>query len=208
MICSELFGAHGVTGLFTEGGPNLAEDMGALKTWMLSKMAWDLSLATDWEKLMDEFLTGYYGKASKQMRAYMEIMHAAAIRTGDPVKMFESSNQVLVNKTLMKYATAPTLLRAGSALRAAKSSVTDHALHLSHVEVAELPTLYVVLPIFKQVLSYARAHALAWPFASENLHVLLNDFVRVFNTTGDAMVDIHHSLDAFVALVRSNYVRA
>ena len=69
-------------------------------------------------------------------------------------------------------------------------------------------TLYVVLPIFKQVLAYARAHALAWPFASDNVHVLLNDFVRVFNTTGDAMVDIHHSLEAFVALVRSNYVRA
>ena len=47
----ELYGAHGVTGLFAEGGPNLAEDMGALKSWMLSKMAWDVSLAKDWEKV-------------------------------------------------------------------------------------------------------------------------------------------------------------
>ena len=54
----EVYGAHGVTGLFAEGGPNLAEDMGALKSWMLSKMAWDVSLATDWEKLMSEFLDG------------------------------------------------------------------------------------------------------------------------------------------------------
>jgi hypothetical protein len=54
----EVYGAHGVTGLFAEGGPNLAEDMGALKSWMLSKMAWDVSLAKDWEKLMSEFLHG------------------------------------------------------------------------------------------------------------------------------------------------------
>ena len=54
----EVYGAHGVTGLFAEGGPNLAEDMGALKSWMLSKMAWDVSLAKDWEKLMSEFLDG------------------------------------------------------------------------------------------------------------------------------------------------------
>lgn len=37
----------------------MAEDMGALKSWMLSKISWDLSLAKDWERLMDEFLAEY-----------------------------------------------------------------------------------------------------------------------------------------------------
>ncbi len=35
------------------------------------------------------------------MRAYMEVMRTAAIESGDPVKMFESSNQELVNKSTM-----------------------------------------------------------------------------------------------------------
>ena len=61
----EVYGAHGVTGLFAEGGPNLAEDMGALKSWMLSKMAWDVSLAKDWEKLMSEFLDGCASNAPR-----------------------------------------------------------------------------------------------------------------------------------------------
>ena len=121
---------------------------------------------------------------------------------GDAVKMFESSNQQLVNKTLMKYTIPQTMLLAGAALRAAKASVSDTELHLAHVEVAELPTLYVVLLVFKEVLDYSKAHAVPWPFASTDIDVLLQDFVRVFNATGDSMVDIYHTLDDFVALVR------
>ena len=54
----------------------MAEDMGALKSWMLSKISWDLSLAKDWERLMDEFLAEY---AARQIRAYMDIMQTAAV---------------------------------------------------------------------------------------------------------------------------------
>ena len=67
----QLYGMHGVSGLLAEGGPNIAEDMGALKSWMLSKMAWDVSLAKDWKILMAEFLNGYYGAAASSMHAYL-----------------------------------------------------------------------------------------------------------------------------------------
>jgi hypothetical protein len=56
----------------------MAEDMGALKSWMLSKISWDLSLAKDWERLMDEFLAEY---AARQIRAYMDIMQTAAVES-------------------------------------------------------------------------------------------------------------------------------
>ena len=96
------------------------------------------------------------------MRAYMEVMRTAAIESGDPVKMFESSNQELVNKSTMLYATAATMLKSGAALRAAKKSAAGNPLHLGHVELAELPTLYVVLPIFKEVVAYAKTNNVDW----------------------------------------------
>ena len=107
-------------------------------------------------------LCRYYGAAAPSMRAYMEVMRTAAIQSGDAVKMFESSNQELVNKTTMKYATAATMLKSGAALRAAKESAAGSPLHLGHVELAELPTLYVVLPIFKEVVAYSKANDIAW----------------------------------------------
>ena len=67
----------------------------------------------------------------------MEEMHSAAITSGDPVKMFESSNQLLVNKSAMKYTTASAMLRCGAALAAAKQDAAGSALHLAHVQQAE-----------------------------------------------------------------------
>ena len=92
----------------------------------------------------------------------MEVMRTAAIESGDSVKMFESSNQQLVNKSTRKYATAATMLKSGAALRAAKKSVAGSPLHLGHVELSELPTLYVVLPIFNEVVAYSKANNIAW----------------------------------------------
>ena len=86
----------------------------------------------------------------------------AATEAGDAVKIFERSNQELMNKSTMKYATAATMLKSGATLRAAKESVAGSPLHLGHVELAELPTLYVVLPIFKEVVAYSKANNITW----------------------------------------------
>lgn len=131
----------------------------------------------------------------------MEEMHSAAITSGDPVKMFESSNQLLVNKSAMKYTTASAMLRCGAALAAAKQDAAGSALHLAHVQQAELPTLYVVLPIFDEVLAYSKTHGIPWPFASTDLKTLLGEFVRVFNATGDSHVDIKHTILQFESVV-------
>ena len=63
---------------------------------------------------------------------------------------------------MLLYATAATMLKSGAALSAAKKSAAGNPLHLGHVELAELPTLYVVLPIFKEVVAYAKTNNVDW----------------------------------------------
>jgi hypothetical protein len=199
----QLYARNGVTGLFAEGGGNLAEDMGAMKQYMLAKMMWNTSLAAEWEGLMSEFLHGYYGAAAAHMRAYMEAMHAASVRTGDPVKMFETSDRRLVNKTAMKYLTPAALLQAGAALQAAKTATAqDKPLFRGHVELAELPTLYCVLPRWDEIRAYAAQKSVTWPFL-QTKDVQLAKFVQVFNATGDTNTDIRHTIVQYEAFVKS-----
>ncbi|MBZ5620668.1 MAG: DUF4838 domain-containing protein [Acidobacteriia bacterium] len=70
-----MYRQHGVAGLFMEGA--VSQGGGAenaeLRSYLMAKMLWDVK--ADANKLIDEFLDGYYGKAAKPMRAYFDLMH-------------------------------------------------------------------------------------------------------------------------------------
>ncbi|SPE37858.1 Glycosyl hydrolase family 67 (modular protein) [Candidatus Sulfopaludibacter sp. SbA6] len=69
-----MYKQHGVVGLFMEGG--VTQGGGAenaeLRSYVMAKLLWDVK--ADANKLIDEFLDGYYGKAAKPMRAYFDLM--------------------------------------------------------------------------------------------------------------------------------------
>jgi len=49
-----------------------ASDLCYLRSYLIAKTAWDSKVDTD--KIIDEFLSGYYGKAAKPIKKYIEIM--------------------------------------------------------------------------------------------------------------------------------------
>ena len=66
------FVEHNVAGLFEQGcGDTINSDLGALRTYVMSKLMWNPSL--DLDTLVDEFLYHYYGKAHKIVRAYIDL---------------------------------------------------------------------------------------------------------------------------------------
>jgi len=65
---------HGAIGLFEEGE---GDDFCELKNWLLMRVMWEPSL--DAEKLIDEFLRGYYGEAvAPLIKQYWDILIAQA----------------------------------------------------------------------------------------------------------------------------------
>ena len=57
------FGEHGVRGIFEEGSyATSGGDMDALKDYVMGRMLWNATLDPD--TLIQEFLTGYFGKAA------------------------------------------------------------------------------------------------------------------------------------------------
>ncbi len=68
-----LFRDHGVKGVFEQGNFSLgrAGALGPLKIYLLGKLLWDPDL--DEGQLTDEFVRGYFGPASPQMREYVSV---------------------------------------------------------------------------------------------------------------------------------------
>lgn len=71
------FAANKVKGVFEQGDQytNGVGDFVQLRTWMLSKLMWNPSL--DQDKVIDEFMKGYYGAAAPPLRAYIDTVQKA-----------------------------------------------------------------------------------------------------------------------------------
>ena len=191
----QTYSKYKVSGLFAEGsGGDLSEDMGAMKSYMLSKMVWNTTLANSWQSLMAEFLQGYYAQAAPAIRAYMELMHRASITALDPVKMFEVTGRFDKTRARMTYLDPDTMLQAGAIFKAAKPQVSG--LYLTHVNLAAQPTVYVTLTRWEETVKYAKQHAVSWPFLPTK-RAQFDAFARLYNTTGDSHVDIRNTLYQF-----------
>lgn len=71
------FAAHKVKGVFQQGDryTNGVGDFVQLRDWLMGKLMWNPQL--DQEKLMDEFLQGYYGAAAQPLKEYLQLVHRA-----------------------------------------------------------------------------------------------------------------------------------
>ena len=64
---------NGVTGIFEQGNAESPSgEFGELRAYMIGKLLWNPD--EDEEKLMDEFLQGYYGKAAAPIREYIRLL--------------------------------------------------------------------------------------------------------------------------------------
>ncbi len=68
------FAANKVTGVFEQGDAytNGVGDFVQLRAWLMSKLMWNPNL--DQDKLIDEFLQGYYGAAGPHLRQYIDLV--------------------------------------------------------------------------------------------------------------------------------------
>ena len=70
-----LYRKNGVVGIFLEG--DFAEGGGGenaeLRSYVMARLLWKPS--ADMNKIIDEFMAAYYGKAARPMRAYFDLLH-------------------------------------------------------------------------------------------------------------------------------------
>jgi len=153
----KFFADHSVKGIFEQGAytTNGAE-MAELRAWVLAKLLWDPS--RDGEKLVNEFIEGYYGPAAAEMKAYLKITHDAVEQSGDWLGCFENLTA--------RFLSFDTLSRGWQHLTAAEAALQDDPALRFRVQVAQLPVLYAFLMRWDALREAASAANADWPLPS------------------------------------------
>jgi hypothetical protein len=148
----KFFADHNVKGIFEQGAytTNGAE-MAELRAWVLAKLLWNPSL--DGQKLIDEFIEGYYGPAAPHIKAYLNVTHDAVEASGDWLGCFSEHTA--------KFLSFETLSKGWSHLKAAEAAVQNDPDWLFRVQVAQLPAMYTFMMRWNEMRE--KAAGALWP---------------------------------------------
>jgi len=95
---------HRTVGLFEQGDSTCtAGDFVRLRAWVLSKLMWDPTL--DENKLTDEFLAGYYGRAAGPLRRYLDLIHDRADQSDIYLRCFVKDTSAWLDLATLNRAT-------------------------------------------------------------------------------------------------------
>jgi hypothetical protein len=145
---------HGVKGVFEQGAyQSCGSEMAELRGWVLAKLLWDPT--RDPQKLIDEFLDGYYGPAAPEIGAYLKLMHDGVEESGDSLTCYSPPDA--------GFLTFKRLAEAWRRLRAAEAAAGGDADLRHRVQVAQLPVLYAFLVRWEPLRKEAAASGAPWP---------------------------------------------
>ena len=134
----EFFRAHGVKGIFEQGSyQSPGGELQELRSWVLAKLLWNPRQNAD--KLIHDFLTGYYGPAAPPIQKYLDLIHNEVRRS----KYYLNIN----SPTTAPFLSQDVIAKADALFEKAEKIATasgDDAL-LQRVRVARLPVYYVMM---------------------------------------------------------------
>lgn len=64
---------NNVSAVFEQGNREIGGEFAELRAYLIDKLLWDPNVNLD--SVMNDFLVGYYGKASKQLKQYIDLLH-------------------------------------------------------------------------------------------------------------------------------------
>ncbi|MBC9933170.1 DUF4838 domain-containing protein [Chitinophaga qingshengii] len=129
---------HKVSGVFSQGSGDTHSDMAEFNAYVQAKYLWNPK--TDASKLQNDFLDGYYGKAGKNIRQYMDALTATLKQTHAPLDIYGNP----VNNH-SNYLSPIAIDGYSQLLDKAEAAVEGQAALLKRVYTARLPLEYTVL---------------------------------------------------------------
>lgn len=183
----KFYADHHVTGVLAQGAYGASgTEFSELRSWVLAKLLWNPNL--DGQKLIDQFLAGYYGPAAPHIKAYIDTIHDAIAKTDETLEM--------TSPPLGKWLSIQTLVTSLNHLRLAERAAgRDEALRL-RVKVAKLPVLYVFLMRWDELKQQAADQNIRWPFERPIAEVYA-DFLAVAKERGITQWSESNARDAF-----------
>jgi hypothetical protein len=131
---------NGVSMIFEEGNPETGGEFCELKAYLLGKLLWDVN--ADVKTIMDDFLTGYYGKAGKILQEYIDLLQNSLVKSGEKLLIYDTpileKNSFLTDSLITEY---------NMIFDRAEKAVAKDPEILERVKIARLPVYYAMLEI-------------------------------------------------------------
>jgi len=133
-----------INNLFEQGNIAPGGEFPELRAYLLAKLLWNPD--ADVDKIMNDFLNGYYGQAGPYIRQYIDLMTTSVVKSNIPLL-----SQDHPHKHYKGYL-APALLKSyNDFFDKAESAVANQPDVLERVKVARLPLMYAMLEMSKMV---------------------------------------------------------
>jgi hypothetical protein len=169
------FAEHRVKGVFSLGAYTSPEaEMSRLRAWVSAKLFWDPT--RDADALIAGFLQGYFGPAAPHVQAYLDVFHNEL--EAHPEDLFMTQQPASSDFLNLR-----TLTEGLEHLRAAKAAAERDATLKARVEVAELPSLYVLLTRWDELREQAREAGTAWP-VEDDIRSVYDRVLAVMDANG------------------------
>ncbi|MFA7082554.1 MAG: DUF4838 domain-containing protein [Bacteroidales bacterium] len=161
---------------FQQANSDYGHEFAELKTYLISKLLWNINI--DKDSIINEFLDGYYGKASSFIRQYIDTLQYY----GETSKVFldiyapptDYANSFLSQDKIDIYS---------SIFSNAEKSVMNDPIYLLRVKTAKLPLSYAIMEIGKADMFGERG----WYYKDENgkyyLKENMNNIIEEFYLT-------------------------
>lgn len=134
----EYFSKITLEGFFIQGSVEVAGEFSELRAYILSKLLWNPK--ADQQKLKDEFLNAYYGKAGKYIGDYIDLLHENAQKSGRRLDIYD--NPIIPYKIYL----SPVLITEYSTILAkAADAAENNPDFFNRVLIAWLPLDFAVL---------------------------------------------------------------
>ncbi len=144
-----------VSAVFEQGNREIGGEFAALRAYMIDKLLWNPDINA--EEVMDDFLTGYYGKASKNIKEYIDLLHDNNMEQSG-YKMSIFGKPALEKETFL----SDSLITVyNNIFDDAEKAVAGSPEILQRVKTARLPVYYAMLEIARDEKTGKRGAFLA-----------------------------------------------
>lgn len=134
---------NGVSAVFEQANREIGGEFAELRAYIIDKLLWNPDINVN--EVMNDFLTGYYGKASKQVKEYIDLLHDNNMEQSG-YKMSIFGKPVMEKETFL----SDSLITVYNNLfDKAEKEVADSPDILQRVKTARLPVYYAMLEIAK-----------------------------------------------------------
>jgi hypothetical protein len=133
---------HGVRKHFQQTNTGPGHEWSELKSYLLARLLWDPKANVDAET--EDFLDGYYGKAGRYIRGYVDALHNALERSGARLDIYEPPAVHAAD-----YLSATDIALYDRLFDKAEAAAAGDPPVLTRVRTARLPLMYAELEIAK-----------------------------------------------------------